>query len=93
MAKATGKSNKEVETMTDLIDRRRQQIQGEQKGPDVDMGDNTELRDIVAGNQELQRQNRGMGHQITGLRNQVMLDTGNTMRLHDLVDVEIRGRR
>eukprot|EP00975_Prorocentrum_lima_P019090 4017685-Prorocentrum_lima.AAC.1 len=81
MAKATGKSNKEVETMTNLINRRSQEVQGEHIEPDVEMGDTTELREIAADNQELQRQNRGYRHQV-------ILHTGNIARLNDIVDAE-----
>eukprot|EP00975_Prorocentrum_lima_P048934 10236512-Prorocentrum_lima.AAC.1 len=62
--------------MTYLINRRRQQIQGEHLEPDVEMGDNTELRDIVAEYQELQRQNQGLIHQVVA-------QEGNLARLND----------
>eukprot|EP00975_Prorocentrum_lima_P068027 12918352-Prorocentrum_lima.AAC.1 len=76
MAKATGKSKNEVDTMTNLINRRRQQIQGEHIEPDVEMGDSTELREIAAENQELHRQNLGFRHQV-------VTQEGNLVRLND----------
>eukprot|EP00975_Prorocentrum_lima_P044434 9313510-Prorocentrum_lima.AAC.1 len=61
MAKATGRSNNEVETMTNLINPRSQETNTET--PDVETGDHTELREMAAANQELRRQNQVFRHQ------------------------------
>eukprot|EP00975_Prorocentrum_lima_P008416 1798087-Prorocentrum_lima.AAC.1 len=86
MAKATGTSKKDVETVTNFINRSRQQVQGEHIEPDMEMGDNTEFREIVAENQELQRQHQGVTHQV-------VTQEGNLARLNDVLDHELRSRR